>query len=100
MTGSLLVPLKALLVNALSLCASLGVTTWIFQEGHLSGRFNFTSVGGLESYAVAVVVAFVFVLSMDYEVFLIARFKEFYDGGHDGILLSDTEATFSVGRQL
>src|SRR5699024_2709821 len=55
MTGSLLVPLKALIVNALSLCASLGVTTWIFQDGNLSGLFGFTPVGGLEAYVVAVV---------------------------------------------
>lgn len=99
MTGSLLVPLKALLVNALSLCASLGVTTWIFQEGHLSGLFNFTSVGGLESYVVAVVVAFGFGLAMDYEVFLIARIKEFYDGGQGGIHRGDNEASVSAGLQ-
>ena len=83
MTGSLLVPLKALIINLLSLTASLGVTTSIFQEGHLSGLLNFTSAGGLESYVVAVVVAFGFGLAMDYEVFLIARIKEAYDLDHD-----------------
>lgn len=99
MTGSLLVPLKALVVNALSLCASLGVTTWIFQDGHLSGLFDFTPVGGLESYVVAVVVAFGFGLAMDYEVFLIARIKEFYDGGQGGIHLGDNDASVSAGLQ-
>ena len=99
MTGSLLVPLKALIVNALSLCASLGVTTWIFQEGHLAGLLGFTSVGGLESYVVAVVVAFGFGLAMDYEVFLIARIKEFYDGGRGGIHLGDNDASVRAGLQ-
>lgn len=99
MTGSLLVPLKALLVNALSLCASLGVTTWVFQEGHLAGLLDFTSVGGLESYVVAVVVAFGFGLAMDYEVFLIARIKEFYDGGRGGIHLGDNDASVRAGLQ-
>ena len=99
MTGSLLVPLKALIVNALSLCASLGVTTWIFQDGNLSGLFGFTPVGGLEAYVVAVVVAFGFGLAMDYEVFLIARIKEFYDGGQGGIHRGDNEASVSAGLQ-
>ncbi|UFU01561.1 MMPL family transporter [Ruania suaedae] len=84
MTGSILVPLKALIVNLLSLAASVGVTTWVFQEGHLSDLLGFEPVGGLESYVVAVVVAFGFGLAMDYEVFLIARIKEFYDRGPGG----------------
>ncbi|WP_154794258.1 MMPL family transporter [Occultella kanbiaonis] len=86
MTGSLLVPLKALLINVLSLAASLGITTWIFQEGHLSGPLGFTSTGGLESYVVAIVIAFGFGLAMDYEVFLLARIKEFYDATGDNDL--------------
>ncbi len=84
MTGSVLVPAKALVVNLLSLAASVGVTTWVFQEGNLSGLLGFEPVGGLESYVVAVVVAFGFGLAMDYEVFLIARIKEFYDAGPGG----------------
>ncbi|MGC0250781.1 MMPL family transporter [Pseudactinotalea sp. Z1748] len=83
MTGSLLIPAKALVVNLLSLAASLGVTTWIFAEGQLEGLLNFTSVGGLESYVVAVAVAFGFGLAMDYEVFLLARIKEIYDATGD-----------------
>ncbi|HPU14415.1 MAG TPA: MMPL family transporter, partial [Aeromicrobium sp.] len=81
MTGSVLVPVKALLTNVLSIAASLGITTWVFQHGHGSGLLGFESVGGLESYVVAVVVAFGFGLAMDYEVFLIARIKEYYDSG-------------------
>jgi RND superfamily putative drug exporter len=81
MTGSVLVPLKALVTNLLSIAASLGITTWVFQEGHLSNLLRFESVGGVESYIVAVVVAFGFGLAMDYEVFLLSRVKELYDGG-------------------
>ncbi|MCM3660077.1 MMPL family transporter [Georgenia satyanarayanai] len=83
MTGSVLIPVKAVLVNALGLAAALGVTTWVFQEGHLSGLLGFTPIGGLETYVVVVVVAFGFGLAMDYEVFLLARIKEYWDAGHD-----------------
>jgi len=81
MTGSVLVPIKALLINIVSLTASLGVTVWIFQEGHLEGVLDFTSPGGVETYIVAVALAFGFGLAMDYEVFLLARIKELYDSG-------------------
>ncbi len=83
MTGSVLIPLKAIIVNVLGLGAALGVTTWVFQEGHLSELLGFTPIGGLESYVVAVVIAFGFGLAMDYEVFLLARIKEYWDAGHD-----------------
>ncbi|MBN8882531.1 MAG: MMPL family transporter [Salana multivorans] len=81
MTGSVLVPVKALLTNAISIAASLGITTWVFQMGHGASLLGFTAAGGLESYVVAIVVAFGFGLAMDYEVFLIARIKELYDTG-------------------
>ncbi|WP_263730772.1 MMPL family transporter [Cellulomonas sp. SG140] len=81
MTGSVVVPLKALLTNVLSLSASLGVLVWTFQDGHLAGLLGFTSVGGIETYVLALVVAFAFGLAMDYEVFLLSRIKELYDGG-------------------
>lgn len=81
MTGSIVIPLKALLVNILGISAALGVTVWAFQDGHLGGLLGFTSVGGIESYIVAVVIALGFGLAMDYEVFLLARIKEFWDAG-------------------
>ena len=81
MTGSLVIPLKALLINALSLAASLGVLVWAFQDGHLSGLLSFASTGGIETYVVALIVAFAFGLAMDYEVFLLSRIKELYDRG-------------------
>ncbi|WP_308440382.1 MMPL family transporter [Sediminihabitans luteus] len=82
MTGSVLIPVKALLTNALSLAASLGVLTFVFQDGHGAGLLDFTPTGGIETYVVALVVAFAFGLAMDYEVFLLARVKELFDAGH------------------
>ncbi|KZM35348.1 MMPL family transporter [Oerskovia enterophila] len=87
MTGSVLIPVKALLTNALSLAASLGVLVWVFQEGHLEGVLDFSSAGGIETYVVALVIAFAFGLAMDYEVFLLSRIKELHDAG-----LSNDEA--------
>ncbi len=82
MTGSVLVPVKALLTNTVSLCASLGVLVWVFQDGHLKGFLGFEPTGGIETYVVALVIAFAFGLAMDYEVFLLSRIKELYDAGH------------------
>ncbi|OKL47446.1 hypothetical protein BSR28_02735 [Boudabousia liubingyangii] len=79
MTGSLIVPLKALILNCFSLVASLGATTWLFQGGHL----GLPQVVGLETFIVACVLAFGFGLSMDYEVFLVARIKEYWDQTED-----------------
>ncbi len=81
MTGSVVLPVKALLTNVLSLAASLGVLVWVFQDGHLEEALGFTSVGGVETYVIALVIAFAFGLAMDYEVFLLARIKELHDGG-------------------
>ena len=81
MTGSIVVPVKALLTNAISLAASLGVLVWGFQDGHLSGLLGFTPTGGIETYVIALVIAFAFGLAMDYEVFLLSRIKELVDQG-------------------
>lgn len=81
MTGSVLVPVKALLTNAVSLCASLGVLVWVFQDGNLSGLLAFDPTGGIETYVLALVIAFAFGLAMDYEVFLLSRIKELHDAG-------------------
>ncbi|MDR2379147.1 MAG: MMPL family transporter, partial [Bifidobacteriaceae bacterium] len=82
-TGSLLIPLKALITNALSLAACLGAVTWVFQGGHLGGLLGFSAVAGLESYIVVLLAIFGFGLAMDYEVFLISRIKESWDANHD-----------------
>jgi len=82
MTGSVVIPIKALLCNVISLAASVGVLTWAFQDGHLAGLLDFTPVGGIETYVVVLVIAFAFGLAMDYEVFLLARIKELHDAGY------------------
>jgi RND superfamily putative drug exporter len=81
MTGSVLIPIKALLVNALSLTASIGVLVWVFQRGHFEGLLGFTSPDGVETYVVVLIIAFGFGLAMDYEVFLLSRIKELVDRG-------------------
>ena len=83
MTGSVLVPFKALLINTISLAASLGVLVWVFQDGHLSGLLGFTPIGGVEAYVIVTAVGVGFGLAMDYEVFILARIKEYWDGGDD-----------------
>jgi RND superfamily putative drug exporter len=82
MTGSVLVPVKALVMNTVSLGATFGALIWVFQQGHLEGLLGFTSPGAIETWVPVLVFAFAFGLSMDYEVFLLARVKELYDAGH------------------
>ncbi|MFI6447032.1 MMPL family transporter [Kitasatospora sp. NPDC050543] len=82
MTGSLVMPVKALLMNLLSLGASLGALTLVFQDGWFSGLLGFSPADGLETFIPVLVFAFAFGLSMDYEVFLLARIKELRDRGH------------------
>ncbi|MER7579119.1 MMPL family transporter [Kitasatospora sp. NPDC097691] len=82
MTGSVVMPVKALLMNLLSLGASLGALTLVFQDGWFSGLLGFSPAGGLETFIPVLVFAFAFGLSMDYEVFLLARIKELRDKGH------------------
>jgi RND superfamily putative drug exporter len=78
-TGSVLLPIKAILMNLLSLSASLGVLVWVFQEGHLRWLIgNFTTTGSLDASTVIVVVVVVFALSTDYELFLVSRIQERY----------------------
>ncbi|MGO8947184.1 MAG: MMPL family transporter [Ktedonobacterales bacterium] len=76
MFRSLLLPLKAVLVNVLSLAASYGVLVFVFQWGHFSGLLNFTSTGFLDSTMPILIFCVLFGLSMDYEVFLLSRIRE------------------------
>ncbi|MDR2348020.1 MAG: MMPL family transporter [Bifidobacteriaceae bacterium] len=82
-TGSVLIPLKALITNALSLLACLGVVTWVFQDGHLTSLLGFNAMSGIESYILVLLLIFGFGLAMDYEVFLISRIKEEWDADPD-----------------
>jgi RND superfamily putative drug exporter len=87
MTGSLILPLKQILMNALGLSAMFGILVLIFQDGRLEGLLGYTSQGGLEAPQLLLLFAVVFGLSTDYGVFLLARIKEARDGGY-----SDSEA--------
>ncbi len=75
LTGSVVLPLKALLLNILSLTAAFGALVWIFQDGHL-GAFGTTPTGTLVANMPVLLFCIAFGLSMDYEVFLISRIRE------------------------
>jgi uncharacterized membrane protein YdfJ with MMPL/SSD domain len=83
--GSIVLPLKAIAMNAVSIAASFGVVTWIFQEGHLSGPLGFTSPGYLDVTQPILMLAILFGLSMDYEVFLLSRVREEWDRSQDNV---------------
>jgi len=93
MTGSIVIPIKALLMNLLSLGATVGVVVWVFQDGHLQGLLGFSSVGAVEEHAAAAAGGLRFGLSMDDEVFLLARIVGLHEQG-----LSTTEAV-TLGLQ-
>ncbi|MFJ3725241.1 MMPL family transporter [Streptomyces sp. NPDC090045] len=84
MTGSVLLPAKAMLLNALSTGVMAGVLVWIFQEGHLSGVLGFTASGSIEPSIPILMFCIAFGLSMDYEVFMLSRIKEEYERTGDG----------------
>ena len=77
--GSLVLPVKAVVMNLISITASFGVVTWIFSDGHLSGLLGFTPQGFLDATNPILMLAILFGLSMDYEVFLLSRIREQYD---------------------
>jgi len=81
MTGSVLIPIKALVMNALSVSVAVGLQVLIFQDGHLSGPLGFTPIGGLEESSLVLMLVLAFALATDYEVFVLARIKEAHDRG-------------------
>ncbi|MFE3737326.1 MMPL family transporter [Streptomyces sp. NPDC059134] len=83
LTGSVLIPIQAVVLNALSLTAMFGATIWIFQDGHLSGLLGFTATGDIETSLPVLMFCVAFGLSMDYGVFLLSRIKEEYDHSGD-----------------
>jgi trehalose monomycolate/heme transporter len=72
-------PLKAIILNILSLSATFGGLVWIFQDGHLQNLLNFQSTGSIDATQPVLIFAIAFGLSMDYEVFLLSRIKERFD---------------------
>ena len=93
MTGSVVIPVKALVMNVLSLGAALGIAVWIFEDGHLETLLRFSSTGAIENTIPLLVLAFGFGLSMDYEVFLLSRIVELHEQGHD------TRTSVTLGLQ-
>jgi RND superfamily putative drug exporter len=93
MTGSLILPLKQVVMNGLGLGAVFGILVLVFQDGRLEGLLGYSSQGGLEATQLLLLFATVFGLSTDYGVFLLARIKEARDGGY-----SDSEA-IAVGLE-
>ena len=92
-TGSVILPLKALVMNALTISAAFGILVFLFQDGRLEGFLGYASQGALESSQPVVLFAVAFGLSTDYGVFLLSRIKEAHDGG-----LPDREAV-AVGLE-
>ena len=91
--GSVLLPLKAMAMNLLSLAATFGVLVWVFQDGHFQGLLGFQSTGNIEPNNPIMLFALIFGLSMDYEVFLMSRVREQY------VALGDPAAAVATGVQ-
>jgi RND superfamily putative drug exporter len=93
-TGSVVLPIKAIALNVVSLGATIGVLTWIFEDGHLKGLVgDFTATGTIDTSMMVLIAILAFALSMDYEVFLLSRIKEEHDAGRD------TEQSVVLGLQ-
>lgn len=85
-TGSIILPIKAVLLNVLSLAATMGVLTWVFIDGHLQWLVgSFTVTGTLDTSIVILIAVVVFGLSMDYELFLLSRIREEHLAGKSNI---------------
>jgi RND superfamily putative drug exporter len=78
---SIVVPIKAILLNLLSVGAAYGILTLVFQDGHLEGPLSFHSIGGVTSWLPLFLFVILFGLSMDYHVFILSRIREAVDGG-------------------
>ncbi len=93
MTGSVVVPIKAIIMGVISLGAAFGVLVWVFQDGGLSWIPGFEPTGYIEITIPVLVFVFGFGLSMDYEIFLLARIKEVYDD------IGDNDRAVALGIQ-
>ncbi len=78
---SIVIPIKAIVLNLLSVGAAYGVLVWIFQDGHLESLLGFTSIGGITSWLPLFLFVILFGLSMDYHVFILSRVREGHDHG-------------------
>ena len=78
---SIVIPIKAIALNVLSVAAALGIVTWVFQDGNLEGLLNFDSTGAITAWFPLMLFVILFGLSMDYHVFILSRIKEAVDRG-------------------
>jgi uncharacterized membrane protein YdfJ with MMPL/SSD domain len=78
---SIVVPIKAIILNLLSVGAAYGILTWVFQDGHLESALGFESVGGITAWLPLFLFVILFGLSMDYHVFILSRVRELVDQG-------------------
>ncbi len=78
---SIVIPIKAIALNVLSVAAALGIVTWVFQDGHLEDFLNFDSTGAITAWFPLMLFVILFGLSMDYHVFILSRIKEAVDRG-------------------
>ncbi len=97
LTGSLILPLKALVLNVLSLSAAFGALVWVFQDGHL-GALGTTPTGTMEANIPVLMFCVAFGLSMDYEVFLLARIREFWLASPQTRADSDESVALGLAR--
>ena len=81
--GSVLLPVKAVITNVGSIAATFGALVWVFQDGHLAGPLGFTATGTLEPTVLILILAVLFGLATDYEVFLLSRVREAWDSTGD-----------------
>jgi RND superfamily putative drug exporter len=79
MLGSVVIPIKAMILNVLSLSAAFGLLVWLFQDKHLAGLLHLNATGTLDANQPVLIFAIAFGLAMDYELFLLSRIKEAYD---------------------
>jgi uncharacterized membrane protein YdfJ with MMPL/SSD domain len=78
---SIVIPIKAILLNILSVAAAMGIVTWVFQDGHFEDLLGFESTGAIASWFPLMLFVILFGLSMDYHVFILSRIKEAVDRG-------------------
>jgi len=91
--GSVVLPVKAILMNVISIGASFGVIVWVFQDGHFADALAFTPLGALEPTNLVLLLAVLFGLSTDYEIFLLSRVREEY------LLTGDNTGAVAAGLQ-
>ena len=95
---SIVIPIKAILLNVLSVAAALGIVTWVFQDGHLESLLSFESTGAITAWFPLMLFVILFGLSMDYHVFILSRIREAVDRGEstDEAVAHGIKSTASV----